>query len=118
MIKKTEILLLGKNDEDILIDEVEGLLNLQVNDKFYFSFKGSSPRSELEYIRKNNTGEVQFPSHVINGVIDDINKKSKEYWIKDYVVVKITKGYVKDHSYSISDPKITYTECIFVMEKE
>lgn len=119
MKQRTEIILLTGKDEDLLIEQVDGLLNLQVNDKFYFSFKGTSPLSEAKYRDGNNTSsEIKFPNHIIEGVIDEINTKSKEYWTKHYQVVKITKSYEKDHMISISDPRIVYTESIFVTEVE
>lgn len=105
MKKKTEIIYKDKS-----IETIDELLNLQAGDIFYFSVKGTSPRSESNYYELHPDYKESF----VVGLISEINKESEELWIKEFKVVKITKSYEKNYRLSIDNPEIIYVESIIV----
>jgi hypothetical protein len=98
-----------------LIETVNNILPLNVNDLFYFSLRGTTPRSEKDYHKKNEGYKTEF----INEVIDKVNKSCEGYHIRTFKVDKIIKSY--DRSYNIeittdSDINVTFNQTIFVSE--
>lgn len=114
-------IIINKNDmketteivfKDELIGMVDSLLNLKRGDKFYFSLRDTSPKSESEY----KESLKNYRSEIVDGVIAEINEESKKYHIMHFKVIKVSKSYTKDYGLSISNPQETYIETITVRE--
>lgn len=116
MINKTELIFLDYDEESHSID---GLLNVKVDDEFYYSISKPHPKAIDEYKEKNKNGELlegfSFNENFIDSFIDGINETCDKYHIHLLKVVKVTKSLDKDYSVSISNPKITFTETISVV---
>lgn len=110
MIKKTEIIYHNSTDE--VIDSFDDLLNVKVGDKFYLALRGSCPRSEQEYYQENSRIKQEF----LQKVVKDIDDKCHQHHIEFFKVVKIGRSYEKDYSWSVSNPRISYTESIHVKD--
>jgi hypothetical protein len=104
---KTEVIF---NEE--ALEDVDGIMPLNVGDVFYFSIRGTSPRSEHDYLRLRG----EFSEDFLQSYIDGINKKADEYHIRQFIVTKISNGYKRDYSNSISEPKVRFTRSITVEE--
>lgn len=117
MKKRSEIIL---NDQ--LIDGVDDILPLNVGDIFWFSIRGTTPRSEKDYRALNDAGKLMgedgfvIKKEFIDSMIDSINKNAHEYHIKQYEVIKISKSYGKDYDRSIHNPNIEFVVSIYVVE--
>lgn len=113
MIIKTEVIF---NDD--LLETTDGLMPLSVGDIFYFSIRGTSPASEYKYISDYSEYKESFLKEVIN----NINGKANEYHIKQFIVTKLSNGYQKDYTTSVSNPRIVFTRSLtveeYVKEKE
>lgn len=99
---------------DDVIENVDDHLSLEVGDVFYFSIRGTTPRSEEKYLKDETTS--MFPTTLLHGVIDAINKKAHEHHIREFKVIKVTKSYQKDHHFSISEPDVQFHQSITVKE--
>jgi hypothetical protein len=112
MEKRTEIVL----SQTDYTEDINDLLNLKVDDEFYFSLRGTTPRSEKMYKELNQNGMLidnfVIGDDLIDGTIEKINEKCKNNHIHLLKVVSITKSYHKDYSFSITSPKETYVETI------
>lgn len=97
-----------------LIETVNNILPLNVGDLFYFSLRGTTPRSEKDYYEKNKEYKIKF----ISEIIDKINKSCNQYHIRTFKVDKIIKSYTRSNNIEITDTdrNITFSQTIYVSE--
>lgn len=79
-----------QGDSQDSIMEIEGQLQLKVGDKFYYSFRGLSPRTEAT-LRESLS---EFKPEFVQSYVDNIKAKAKEFHIKHYVVKRIGRSYI------------------------
>lgn len=98
--------------QDTQIDKIPDHLNLKVGDKFYFSLRNPSPRSEQEFRDSHKDYENKFLNTLITKIKNDCNK----FWIMEFIVTDVCKSYMKNYFSSIENPEVTYVEIITVEE--
>jgi hypothetical protein len=106
MKKETEIIF-----ENELISSFDDLLNLKIGDRTYFSVVAPTPRS-IQIFKEESSG---FPEHILDGVVNDAIRKSKEYHIKHFEVVDIVNSLTEDYTMDMSPIK-RFTQSITVVE--
>ena len=106
MKKETEIIF-----ENELISSFDDLLNLKIGDRTYFSVVAPTPRS-IQIFKEENSG---FPENILDGVVNNAIRKSKEYHIKHFEVVDIVNSLTEDYSMDMSPIK-RFTQSITVVE--
>jgi hypothetical protein len=106
MKKETEIIF-----ENELISSFDDLLNLKIGDRTYFSVVAPTPRS-IQIFKEENSN---FPEHILDGVVNNAIRKSKEYHIKHFEVVDIVNSLIEDYTIDMSPIK-KFTQSITVVE--
>jgi hypothetical protein len=106
MKKETEIIF-----ENELISSFDDLLNLKIGDRTYFSVVAPTPRS-IQIFKEENSG---FPENILDGVVNNAIRKSKEYHIKHFEVVDIVNSLTEDYTMDMSPIK-RFTQSITVVE--
>ena len=108
MRKRTEII----DQNDKLIERIEDILDLKKDDEFYFSYRGTTPSSEIKF-REIMTG---LNPEVVDKIIEDVKDKAAEYHIKKYKVTKVSNSLEISNSISIDIPSSIFTRSITVKE--
>ena len=85
---------------------------LNVGDKFYFSMRGTSPRSE-EIYRANNQ---RFKDEFIDGFIESINNTCEKNHILYLEVLSISNSLSKEYTLSIDTPEVKFVKQYTVKE--
>ena len=88
----------------------------KVGDKFYYSLRGTTLKSENDYCEKNNIDRYQAKATYISSFIDNINEKSREFHIKNFEILSVSNSLSKDYSINISEPKIKFVKSYKVKE--
>lgn len=95
MTTKTEVIF-----KDEVIGEVNDTLPLNIGDECYFSVREFSPRAEKEYRdRYNDT----FPKEISDNFLESIKEKCKNFHIKLFKVVNISKSLFEDYNRGLVD---------------
>jgi hypothetical protein len=118
VINKTEIIF--GNEFENESHEVEGLLNLNVGDNFYFSMSSPSPRAISDYKELNLQGKViegfVLKNDFVEEFISNVETNAHKHHIHLLKVISIGKSYSKDYSMSLINPKVTFIESITVKD--
>jgi hypothetical protein len=112
MKNRTEITLINEDGSENFFYDEEGLMELKVGDKFYFSMRGTSPRSEDDYYDINSEYKREF----LNSFVDNINEKCHEFHINEFEVISSSNSLSKDYSINISEPTIKFVKSYRVKE--
>lgn len=111
MKKITEIIY-----QDNLIETVNDILPLNIGDTFYFSIKGTTIRSENEYICSIERDGYILKKDFINEIFANINEDATKFNIKEFKVVSISRSYERNYNVSIEKPELVFVVSIHVIE--